>query len=261
MNSMRRIWAVFMRYFYFFAKLDHICDLFYWPALDIILWGITSLWIQGNETAIPHIALGILTALVFWQLVWRGNYEVTVNLLQEFWNRNLVNFFSTPLKLWEWMVAIMLVGLVKIAIGLLFGALLVWVFYTLNIFSLGWAFLPFCASLTLSGWFIGFMAAGIMVYWGQRVQMLAWMTAYIFAPFSAVYYPVSALPGWAQAIAHALPMTYVFEGMRDILYHGVFSMPLFLMSIGLNFVYLTLSMLFFKYMFEKSREKGLARLE
>ena len=32
-----RIWAVFLRYFYYFAKLDHLADLFYWPAIDIFL--------------------------------------------------------------------------------------------------------------------------------------------------------------------------------------------------------------------------------
>ena len=35
--------------------------------------------------------------------------------------------------------------------------------------------------------------------------MLAWMIPYVFAPFSAVYYPLSALPHWAQVIAQALP--------------------------------------------------------
>lgn len=259
--SMGRIWAVFLRYFYFFAKLDHLFDLFYWPALDIVLWGVTSVWIQKHQAEIPDIAMAILTGLVFWQIIWRGNHEVSVNLLQEFWNRNLVNLFSTPLKLSEWIAAIMIVGFAKIIISLFFGALLVWLLYTMNIFSLGWAFLPYCISLTLSGWFMGFLSAGIMVYYGQRVQMLAWMTAYVFAPFSAVYYPVSALPVWAQKIAYVLPTTYIFEGMRKLLAEGVFSLPMLMTSYALNIIYLVLSMIFFKYMFEKSRSKGLARLE
>lgn len=259
--SFGRIWAVFLRYFYFFAKLDHLFDLFYWPALDIVLWGVTSVWIQKHQDGIPDIAMAILTGLVFWQIIWRGNHEVSVNLLQEFWNRNLVNLFSTPLKLSEWIIAIMIVGFSKIIISLFFGALLVWLLYTMNIFSLGWAFLPYCVSLTLSGWFMGFLSAGIMVYYGQRVQMLAWMTAYVFAPFSAVYYPVEALPIWAQKIAYCLPTTYIFEGMRQLLAEGVFSMRMLMMSYALNIVYLVLTIFFFKYMFEKSRSKGLARLE
>jgi ABC-2 type transport system permease protein len=259
--SFGRIWAVFLRYFYFFAKLDHLCDLFYWPALDIILWGVTSIWIQAHETEVPSIAIAILTGLVFWQIIWRGNYEITVNMLQEFWSRNLVNLFSTPLKLSEWMIALMFVGSIKICISLAFGAFIVWLLYALNVFSLGWAFLPFCVSLTLSGWFMGFLSAAVMVYYGQRVQMLAWMTAYLFAPFSAVYYPVSALPFWAQKIAYCLPTTYIFEGMRRILYEHTFSLRMLIISFILNIFYLILSLLFFRFMFHKSRDKGLARLE
>lgn len=259
--SFSRIWATFLRYFYFFAKLDQLYDLFYWPAVDIILWGMTSLWIQTEGTKVPGIGLAILTGLVFWHIIWRSNYEVTVNLLQEFWNRNMVNIFSTPLKLSEWMAATMLIGLLKALISLIFGAFVVWMFYTLNIFSMGWAFLPFCASLTLSGWFIGFLSASIMVYYGQRVQMIAWITPYVFAPFCAVFYPLSVLPAWAKQIAYCLPMTYIFEGMRILLFENVFSTRMFLISVGMNLVYLVLSMGLFKVMFEKSRNKGLARLE
>lgn len=259
--SLSRIWATFLRYFYFFAKLDQLYDLFYWPAVDIILWGMTSLWIQTGGSKIPDVALAILTGLVFWHIIWRSNYEVTVNLLQEFWNRNMVNIFSTPLKLSEWMAATMLIGLLKALISLVFGAVVVWLFYTLNIFSVGWAFLPFCASLTLSGWFLGFLSAAIMVYYGQRVQMIAWITPYVFAPFCAVFYPVSVLPAWAKSIAYCMPMTYIFEGMRQVLFENIFSVRMFLISIGMNLVYLVLSMAFFKVMFEKSRNKGLARLE
>ncbi len=259
--KLSRIWATFLRYFYFFAKLDQLYDLFYWPAVDIILWGMTSIWIQTEDTKLPSVALAILTGLVFWHIIWRSNYEVTVNLLQEFWSRNMVNIFSTPLKLSEWMAATMLIGLFKAVINLIFGALIVWFLYTLNIFSMGWAFLPFCASLTLSGWFIGFLSAAIAVYYGQRVQMIAWITPYVFAPFCAVFYPMSVLPDWAKSIAYCLPMTYIFEGMRKVLFENVFSMQMFLTSIGMNLVYLVLAMVFFKVMFEKSRNKGLARLE
>ena len=259
--SWKRISAVFLRYFYIFAKVETLSDLIFWPALEIVLWGVTSIWIQQHEKEIPSIAIAILTGLVFWQIVWRSYYEVAVNLLQEFWNRNLINLFSTPLKVSEWSIALMLTGLFKICITVSFGALVVWILYALNIFSLGFAFLPFCISLILSGWFMGFISASILIYFGQRMETLAWLTPYIFSPFCAVFYPVEALPGWAQMISYALPMTYIFEGMRMVIQHGVFSTPMFFISLGLNFFYLILTGFFLKFLFEKSREKGLGRLE
>ena len=155
----------------------------------------------------------------------------------------------------------MFVGLIKVFITISFGGLIVWLLYALNIFGMEWALLPFCASLLLSGWLIGFLSASVLVYFGQRVQMLAWMTAYVFAPFSAVFYPLSALPQWAQTIGKGLPMTYIFEGMRKVLQNGVFSWSDFGMSILLNLIYLVGTICLFWAMFEKSRAKGLSRLE
>lgn len=259
--SFRRIWAVFLRYFYYFAKFDNISEVFYWPTIDIFLWGMTSIWIQRTQSPIPDVALMILTGLVFWQILWRGNYEITVNILQEFWNRNLVNLFSTPLKLGEWMCATMLVGFVKILITLAFSSLLVWLLYALNIYEVGWAILPYLGLLTFSGWMMGYLSGSVMIYFGQRLQMLAWMTPFIFAPFSAVFYPVSALPHWGQVVGWCLPTTYIFEGMRKILSGEGFSQLFFWMSLGLNILYLGSTMILFRIMFEKSRVKGLSRLE
>jgi ABC-2 type transport system permease protein len=259
--SWTRIWGVMLRYIYFFARMDHLVDLCFWPLLDLFVWGITSTWIQSQEPSAGPLALAILTGLVFWQLVWRGTYEISVNLLQEFWSRNMVNLFSSPLKVSEWVTALMILGVGKLCFALGFGALIVWGLYSLNVFTIGWALIPFAFSLLLSGWCMGFLSAAIIVYWGQRLQMLAWVTGYIFVPFAAVYYPVSALPCWAQSLAHALPMSYIFEGMRHILNGGTFPWSDWLTSLALNGFYLVIILILFAKFFSKSRNKGLARLE
>lgn len=261
MISFKRMWAIFLRYFYICKGFDSVSDLFYWPAIDIFLWGLTSTWFQSQDPNVPQIALSIVTGLIFWHIVWRGNYEVGINILQEFWNRNLLNLFSSPLKLGEWMGGVMLLSFFKILVSLAFGSFLVFLLYSLNVFIIGWPFLLYFTSLMMSGWFIGFIAGGIAIYTGQRLQMLAWMLAYIFAPFSAVFYPVSALPHWAQMIAKVIPTSYIFEGMRAVLYQHIVGAEYLEMSFILNAVYLVLSITFFSMMFEKSRKKGLGRLE
>lgn len=259
--SFKRVWGVFLRHYYMFFRFEQIADLFFWPTIDIFLWGITFLWIQNSEKDLPHIALAVLSGLTYWLIVWRSNYEVGVNLLQEFWNRNLVNLFSTPLRLCEWVGGILLLSLGKASLVLLFASLLSYFLYSLNIFTAGWEFLPFIFSLFLTGWWTGFLVSGIIIYYGQRLQMLAWMLSYLFSPFSAIYYPLSALPNWAQGIGKALPTSYVFEAMRQLLNGGGFPYHDLWMSLILNAVYLGVSLAFFNAMFEKSRAKGLARLE
>lgn len=259
--SLHRIRGVFFRYFLSLFRGSHIlADLFYWPFVDILIWGLTSVWIQRQHN-VPNLPLVLMTALIFWQVTWRGSVDISVSMLQEFWNRNLVNLFSTPLKISEWSCGIILLCLFKLCISVTFGSLVVYLLYSLNVFTIGWAFLPFAASLLIFGWSIGFLASSAIIYWGMQMESFAWMIAFIFAPFSAVFYPVNVLPEWAQRISWCLPTTYVFEGMRDILATGTFPALYFFLSLLLNVVYLFLSYSLFQFMFEKSRAKGLARLE
>lgn len=257
-----RISGVFLRYYYVLLKgPQQLADLFYWPLIDILLWGLTSVWIQSQNDTTANLPLFLMTGLIFWQVTWRGSVDISVSLLQEFWHRNLVNLFSTPLKLSEWAAGVLLLCLSKLVITVLFGSLAVYLLYSLNVYTVGWAFIPFAASLLIFGWVLGFLAASLIIYWGHQIEALAWMIGMLFAPFSAVFYPVSVLPEWAQAISWCLPTTYIFEGMRQILTTGTFPQHYFWISLALNLFYLFLSLSFLAYMFEKSRKKGLARLE
>lgn len=262
MISSTRISAVFLRYTYLFRhSVDRICDAIYWPIMDLILWGLTTKWISASGGDIPNILLIMLTAIVFWQIVWRANYEVSVNLLEEFWNYNLVNLFSSPLRPVEWACGVMLVGAVKTLLTIIVGVLASWMLYSLNIFAVGLYFIPFLVSLIIFGWSLGFVASAFIIYFGPRIQALAWAMGFLLAPFSAVYYPLSVLPEWAQVLGAALPTTYVFEGMRAILADGVMPRNTLLISAVLNLLYLMLAIKFFLFMFDKSLDKGLARYD
>lgn len=259
--SWSRIIGVYIRYFYVAKKgLHQLSDIFYWPFVDILLWGLTSVWIQ-SQSQIPNLPLILMTGLIFWQIAWRGSVDISVNLLQEFWSRNLVNLFSTPLKISEWIAGMILLSLSKLAITIAFGYLVIYLLYSLDVFTIGWAFIPFAASLIVFGWTLSFLSSCAIIYWGHKVEMLAWMVGFLFAPFSAVFYPIEILPEWARTIAWCLPTTYIFQGMRNILTTGCCPFSYFWVSIALNAVYLTAAIFLFRWAFEKSRQKGLARLE
>lgn len=258
--SIRRIYGVFFRYFYTLKDIHQLSDLFYWPLVDILLWGLTSIWIQYQNN-VPNLPLILMTALIFWQVTWRGAFGISFHLLQEFWHRNLMNLFSTPLTLSEWICGTLLLGICKLFVSVAFGSLMVYLLYALNVFTLGWAFLPFATLLFVFGWTIGFLSSGLVIYWGHKVEVFAWMLPFLFAPFSAVFYPVEVLPHWAQIISWSLPTTYIFEGMRQILNSGPFPWTYFGVSLLLNLLFLYISILFFRMMFHKSLVKGLARLE
>ncbi len=258
--SFSRIRGVFLRYFYTMKDLSQISDLFYWPFVDILLWGLTSIWVE-QKSQTPDLPLILMTALIFWQIAWRGSLGISLPLLQEFWHRNLINLFSTPLKISEWICGILLLSFCKLLVSITFASLMVYLLYSLNVFTLGWAFLPFALLLYIFGWTVGFLASSMIIYYGHKVEMFAWMLPFLFAPFSAVFYPVAVLPAWAQGVAWSLPTTYVFEGMRSILRGGDFPYSLFWTSAILSGIFVLGAILLFSTMFKRSLIKGLARLE
>ncbi|MGH7245849.1 MAG: ABC transporter permease [Candidatus Levyibacteriota bacterium] len=239
---------------------DRLTDMFYWPAIDLLIWGLTGLYLASlNKNSSSYLFI-ILTGLVFWVIIWRAQYEITTNLLQELWDRNIVSIFSSPLTFGEWAASFMIFGLVKTIISLSFSAILALVFYHYNIINFGLYLLPSCISLLITGWFAGFIVAGLLIRFGGKIQTLAWTGVALLAPFSAIYYPLSVLPHWAQTIGLFIPSTYVFEGLRQILFSHTFSFDKLLISFALNGVYLVLSIWFFRWMFYKSLKLGLGRL-
>jgi ABC-2 type transport system permease protein len=79
---------------------------------------------------------------------------------------------------------------------------------------------------------------------------------FTLSPISAVYYPVSILPGWLQHAAWGLPSTYVFEGMRAVLFSGVFDTGYFFAALALDIIYLALGAAVFFLSFRDARRRG-----
>lgn len=257
-----RVSAIIWRHIYNFRhSWDRLSDAFYWPAMDIILWGLTSLWIRTTAADIPNIVLILLSGLVFWQIVWRGQYEFTVNLLEEMWSHNLVNLFATPLKIIEWIMAILFLGLVKMVLSVGFAVFLVYSLYAVKLWQIGWNILPFFALLLMMGWWVGFLVSSLIIRYGTRIQTIAWSGVYLLAPFSAIYYPLSALPDWARTISWWVPASHIFEGLREaLIYNRINTVELWLALIQ-NLIYLIMAIVLFVTMFRKTKQLGLSSLE
>ena len=259
--SIRRIYAMNKRYFFTLIKgYDRLSDLFYWPIMDILIWGITGLYFANLSQNPKETISVLLTGLIFWIVAWRSQYEITVNLLTELWDRNLINIFSSPLTLGEWILSVIIYGGLKMNISLLISAATAFYLYNYAFLRFGLWLIPVIISLSLTGWAIGFLVASIIIRFGLKAQTLAWTGAYIIVPFSAIYYPLSVLPQWAQKIAYFVPSSHIFEAMRQHIATSTISLDNILVSFVLNVIYLTLAILLFVFSFRKSKEKGLGRL-
>ena len=56
---------------------------------------------------------------------------------------------------------------------------------------------------------------------GPSSEWFIWPIPALLSPFAAIFYPLSdPASQWMQVLAHALPPSYVFEGIRSILAGG-----------------------------------------
>lgn len=259
--SFHRIYAIILRHLYAFRKnLDRLTDVFYWPLVDLLLWGLTGVFIEKQAAHIPSLTLMLISGTIFWLIVWRGSAEITLGALSEVWDKNLINLFVTPLKFWEWISAFVLLSVMKALISFLFGLGFAFFLYKLNFLIYGWYLLPFLVILLINGWCVGFLVAGFILRYGGKAQNLAWTAVYVLAPFVAIFYPVSILPRWAQAISSAIPASYVFENMREFIASGTLDPQKFYFAGLLSILYLTLSLVFLYKSFQRTLKRGLVGL-
>lgn len=262
MINWQRVSGIVWRHFYLLPRsFDRLTDTFFWPVLDVLVWGLTAQWLAQKDAAAQSLVLSILTSFVMWRMVWFSNYEVSINLVEESWNRNFTNMLSTPLTKLEWLIGNLGVGLLKLAVAVAITALTILFAYSMNIFALGWIWVPLTTILIVFGWAIGLIASATILLFGVRAQALSWTLAFVFLPLCAAYAPVSMLPSWVQLIAHLFPATYAFEAMREAVLQGRENWSLVVQGLALSAAFLALGILAVHLAFERARRLGFDHLE
>ncbi len=262
MISFMRISAIILRHLRVLSRdLHKASQAFYWPLLDIVIWGFTSRWIaqEWGSDGINTVLL-IMAPLALWQIVFRTNYDVAGGILEELWAHNMVNLFTTPLRLSEWMVATVALAGFMASVVFVVCTVAIYAFFGVSLLSLGIPLFLSMISLFLAGLAIGFFTTGILVVYGMHIQSIVFMSVWLFAPFSAVYYSLSALPPVLQNIAWCFPMAPVMEAMRMYVITGAFQYSMYAWGTFLSVLYCMLGVFFFMKMFKKSTQYGLARL-
>lgn len=256
--KINRIWAVILRHFYEARhNFDRIMDMVYWPILDVLIWGFLTVYLAHNTTSNINIATIILGAVILWNTFYSFQRDLSMGFLDELWSRNLLNLFSTPITVWEYITGLISINFFKMIVGFIASILLAWVIYAFNIVPYAIKLLPYFFNLILFALSIGIFVTGLIFRYSTRVQGFAWGFAGLLGPISCVFYPLSVLPQFLQPIALMLPSTHTFEGMRQIILEGIFSYQHFWYGLVLNLIYFFTAIVFFKVVFDISKKRGL----
>ena len=255
--KLHRINALLLKYYYItISRIDRLFDIFYWPIIDLFIWGFAAFYIQ--QLSDVNVMSMLMGGIILWVFVWRSSQDIAVFVLEDFWSRNLYHLFTSPVRLSEHIVSIILLGFLRslatFAVMALFGFLM----YSFNILIIPPLLLGISVFLlSLFGWVMGLFITSFIFMYGQRIQVLAWSVVFIMQPFVCIFYPLSALPKWAAAIAVLLPPTNVFEALRAQLSGNSVNYASLFYSFAVCLVLFIGSAFFLQYSFRKARQTGL----
>jgi len=203
-----------------------------------IWWDVAFfLWTVANTLTIVFIAKGIpaagghidvnrvTTILLVGAVIWAYLgiiFEIlTETVAWERWEGTIEYTFVAPLSR-----PVHLLGMGLFAIGygvvravLLFGV--VAAFFSLHLPEANYVaavVLLIIASISFIG--IGMMTAVLPLISPEKGTQLGFVAQGVLLVVSGVYYPVSVLPGWMQAIATISPATYALRGCRAAILEG-----------------------------------------
>src|SRR4051812_9745482 len=255
--ALHRIGAMILRYWYLLiSSWPRLLELVYWPALQIVTWGFLQSYISQNAGFFARAGSTFVGAIILWDILFRGQLGFSISFLEEMWARNLGNLMMSPLKPIEFLISLMVMSLIRLAIGVIPMTLLAMIFFDFNLYGFGLPLIIFFCNLIFTSWSLGIFVSGLVLRNGLGAESIVWTLMFGVMPLACIYYPVSVLPYWLQYVAWALPPTYVFEGMRALLTDHVFRTDLMIEALAINAVLFMASFAGFLALLRSARVHG-----
>lgn len=230
--------AVAVRYLFLLSGSPaRVLPLFVWATLDIVLWGFITRYLDQVAKSGFSFVPSLLGAVLLWDFLTRVMHGVSLTFFEDVWSRNFLNLFASPMRVSEYLAGLVITGLGSSLLGLGVMLLVAWVVFGLTLAAYGAAALPFVLVLVLFGLALGILGAALVLRLGPAAEWFVWPIPGILSPFVGVFYPVTVLPGWMQAVSHLLPPSYVFEGLRAVAEGKGVSLPILAAAAGLALAY------------------------
>ncbi|MCC7369825.1 MAG: ABC transporter permease [Chloroflexi bacterium] len=194
-------------------SMPRLFEVFYWPILEVVLWGLVTQYLLTQSGAVfaPSLLIG---GMILWTMLHRAQEDLAIAFLEESWSQNLPNIFASPLHPLEYFLASALVGTIKVTLAATAVSVLAYLFYGFGLWQIGPTLIGAMPALVMFGWSMGLVTVGLILRFGRQVDVLAWSFAILFQPLVCAVYPLNVLHPSLQIVAGLLPPTHVFEAIR-----------------------------------------------
>ncbi|MGZ4383082.1 MAG: ABC transporter permease [Gaiellaceae bacterium] len=209
----------------------YIIRRYIWWELAFFVWTLantlTIVFIaKGVATPGSHVDVNrITTVLLIGALIWSYLgmvFELLIEMVQwERWEGTIEYTFMAPLSRPVHLIG---TGVFAVLYGIVRTALLFVVvafFFHLHLPNANYlATLVLLAIASVSFIGIGMMTSVLPLISPEKGVQLGFIAQGVLLVISGVYYPVSVLPGWMQALSTISPATYALRGIRSAIIGG-----------------------------------------
>lgn len=253
-----RIAAVVLRQLYLIrGNPVRAVPLVAWAAIDIIVWGYMTRFLNTLPDTGFDFAMTLLGAILLWDFLIRVMHGVAMAFMEDSWSRNFINFFASPLTVPEYLTGLVVSSIGTSLVGLAAMLILASTVFGLPFFPYGLMTLPFLLTLFLFGIALGIFSNALLLRLGPSAEWFAWVIPALISPFAGVFYPLSTLPAWMQQVGQVLPPSFVFENLRTIVAGNPPSGTALVTGLALSVLYILLACGFFAYVYNRAIKTGL----
>src|SRR5579872_4095111 len=182
--NLQRTGAIALRHFYLLrGSFSRVIPLFAWVAIDMVLWGFMSRYLNGVTAARFNFVPALLGAVLLWDFFGRVMQGVTMAFFEDVWSRNFLGVFASPLSIADYVAGLVLTGVVSSLIGLVVMLVIAALVFGLSFVSYGWPIVPCLFALFLFGIALGVTGAALVLRLGPAAEWLVWPIPAVLAPF------------------------------------------------------------------------------
>jgi ABC-2 type transport system ATP-binding protein len=226
-------------------------DVFFWPLMSLLPIGLMAKFVHMDANMQAFIITGTIAVSVM-QIT---QLDVGYTVLYELWSKSLKHTVLTPIGVSEGVIGTWLIGMTRALAVFIFLVASAAIFFGFKlpdpIHTLG-----FLIGLFASGLLFGMLVNVLILSFGSKVEITAWMFVHLFMIFCGIYYPVDVLPPFFQSMAYLIPITHFLEFFREGYGFTPHTPQPWLAGAGLIVLYWFVSLQMLKSAYSRARRKG-----
>jgi ABC-2 type transport system permease protein len=226
--------------------------MLFWPVIGLLSIGLMGGFLGLNGNMRQFLLTGAIIAGVFQT----SQLDVAYGFLYDVWSKSVKQTFIAPVKNMDYIAGSWLIGTGRGIITFFMLAGLAELFFKFSM-PPGFALWVSLAGVYMTAMITGMMTIFFIFMFGQRIDIIAWMTSALTMLLCGIYYPVTYLPPFFAKLAQFIPLTYFLEYFRTGYgFHLNFTHPL-LKGFCLSIAYIGTLLWMIEMAFLKAKKSGM----